>query len=187
MNKSIIALTILTLMIFASGCSPFMMGGGNCYGLPNSNNNATYDDSYYDEETTYDDYDNNDYNNGDYNDDDYNNGDYDDGYDDVYYYWAGTYTCYDDTYYSPGYYPSLDLYADGTFYFNVNLGDGMGGIWGTYSEFSEFIELYVEGRNFSGYEGDDTEIIPFWIIDNYTLRLHEKNFGITYANSIFEY
>lgn len=175
MKKALFFTLILMTSFMLSACFPFSFGGNF---NNNNGNDTTYDDGYNDdyyEDTTYDDS----YDDGGFYDDE--------TYDDTYYYYAGTYVCYDDAAYSPGYYPALDLYTDGTFYFTVNLGDGMGGIWGTYAEYGEYIELYVEGRDFSGYEGDDTEIIPFWIIDDWTLRLHEKNFGITYANSIFEY
>ena len=166
MKKLLLALLILTICVFAGACSPFMMGRGSCIGLPNgNNNNTTYDDSFYQDETTYQE---------------------ETTSDDTYYNSiSGTYTCEDTVNYSAGYYPYLELFADGTFYLYVNLGEGMGTIEGTYSESGDYVDLYVTYRDFTGYLGADYETITFFIIDDYTLELYSDDIGVTYSGEFF--
>ncbi len=189
MKKITMALLLISISLIFTACLPF--GMRNNVINPSSHTDDYYGDDYYDDYYD-DDYYGDDYYDDDYYDDDYYGDDYYDDYDDYgygdAYYYTGTYVCDDDSMYSPGYYPTLYLYNDGSFYFEVNLGDGMGSIWGYYSEDTPgYIELYVDGRDFSGYAGDNEEIIPFYIVDDYTLRLHEKNIGLTSANSYFYY
>ena len=164
MKKLMLTFMILILSIFSVACSPMMFVGGNCFGNLN-NNNDNKETTIYDEETTY--------------------AEETTTEEETVSGIAGTYVCEDTVNYSEGYLPYLELYSDGAFYLGVNLGEGMGSIRGTYSEVGDYLDLYVEGRDFSEFLGDDYTIITFLIIDENTLELYSDDIGITYNGELF--
>lgn len=176
MKKIILAVSLICISIFASACNPYMMMGGGCFGNPNNGNDYydddTYDDSY--DDTTYDPWEDETSYDDSFGGDDYSSV-------------AGTYICEDTTNYSEGYFPYVDLYSDGTFLFSVNLGEGMGTITGTYSVDGDYIYLYVESRDFSGFYGDDQDTITFFIVDSSNIELYSDDIGITYSGEFFYY
>lgn len=81
--------------------------------------------------------------------------------------------------YMPQYTPTLTLYPDGTFHFVANLAEGMGNIYGTYSDNSGSYAMQVTERDFYGFVGDDLNSFAFDIVDSATLIYRGGSIGLT--------
>lgn len=165
MKKIVLLLLVFFVAVGLSGCMPYMFNPLSClYGVQEETSS-----NYFDEETTI---------------------------------WeeetetteenmsnpilSGMYTCYNTEYYAEGYFPYVELYEDGSFFYYVNLGDGMGSVWGTYVVDGNYVDLYVDEMDFSGYYGDDVSIVSFFIINENTLELFDGEIGLTFSGSYFE-
>lgn len=71
---------------------------------------------------------------------------------------------------SSDYYPSIVFVPDGTFMLTVNLYEGMGHVWGTYTANGQRLECTVVKRDFAGFVGDTMTAFTMDVVDGETLR-----------------
>lgn len=87
--------------------------------------------------------------------------------------------------YAPEYTPSITFGADGSFNFYVNLLEGMGDIFGTYSESGGVISCTVTSRDFMGFAGDTMGSFSFTAVDGNTLVYNGEMVGGTQPGTSF--
>lgn len=91
----------------------------------------------------------------------------------------------ENIYAGAGYEPELELNADGTFMFLVNLFEGMGNVYGTYELDGDIYTFYVSERNFGGFAGDDVDKFEMMISGDTLIYLNDDMIGVTDAGSVF--
>lgn len=87
--------------------------------------------------------------------------------------------------YAPEYTPRITFAADGSFDLLVNLLEGMGNIYGTYTETNGYIECTVTSRNFMGFAGDAMGFFTFTAIDTNTLVYSGEQVGLMGSGTYF--
>lgn len=87
--------------------------------------------------------------------------------------------------YSPEYTPRITFFADGSFDFTVNLLEGMGNIYGGYTDTGGSVDCSVSSRNFSGFAGDTMTWFSFTVADGNTLVYNGEQVGLMGAGTVF--